>query len=128
MVAQYTAAALVAENRRLGAPASVDSVPTSGMQEDHVSMGWGAALKLRSVVENLTAILAVELCAAARAQEMRKPLEPSAATGAVRALLRKHVKGAGPDRPVSPELDVAQELIKSGAVIEAAESVVGKLN
>ncbi|HKW60114.1 MAG TPA: histidine ammonia-lyase [Candidatus Dormibacteraeota bacterium] len=127
MVAQYTAAALVAENRRLGAPASVDSVPTSGMQEDHVSMGWGAALKLRTVLANLTSILAVELCAAARAQELRRPLEPSPATGAVRALLRKHVKGVGPDRPVSPELAAAEDLIRSGAVIEAAESAVGKL-
>jgi histidine ammonia-lyase len=127
MVAQYTAAALVAENRRLGAPASVDSVPTSGMQEDHVSMGWGAALKLREVLDNLAGILAVELCAAARAQELRHPLEPSRATGAVRALLRKQVRGVGPDRPVSPELAAAKELIRTGAVIEAAESVVGSL-
>jgi histidine ammonia-lyase len=127
MVAQYTAAALVAENRRLAAPASVDSVPTSGMQEDHVSMGWGAALKLRSVLDNLTSILAVELCAAARAQEMRAPLEPSPATGAVRKLLRKQVKGAGPDRAVSPELAAAEAFIRSGEVIEAAEAVVGRL-
>jgi histidine ammonia-lyase len=127
MVAQYTAAALVAENRRLAAPASVDSVPTSGMQEDHVSMGWGAALKLRAVLDNLTSILAVELCAAARAQEMRAPLEPSPATGAVRKLLRKQVKGVGPDRAVSPELAAAEALIRSGAVIEAAEAVVGRL-
>jgi histidine ammonia-lyase len=127
MVAQYTAAALVAENRRLAAPASVDSVPTSGMQEDHVSMGWGAALKLRSVLDNLTSILAVELCAAARAQEMRAPLEPSPATGAVRKLLRKQVKGVGPDRAVSPELAAAEAMIRSGEVIEAAEAVVGRL-
>ena len=127
MVAQYTAAALVAENRRLAAPASVDSVPTSGMQEDHVSMGWGAALKLRSVLENVTSILAVELCASARAQEMRRPLEPSRATGAVRDLLRKHVAGVGPDRVVAPELAAAAELIRSGAVIEAAESEAGTL-
>ena len=127
MVAQYTAAALVAENRRLGAPASVDSVPTSGMQEDHVSMGWGAALKLRTVLDNLTSILAVELCAAARAQELRRPLEPSPATAAVRASLRKQVKGVGPDRPVAPELAAAEELIRSGAIVEAAESIAGKL-
>ena len=127
MVAQYTAAALVAENRRLAAPASVDSVPTSGMQEDHVSMGWGAALKLRSVLDNVTSILAVELCAAARAQEMRRPLEPSPATGAVRALLRKQVAGVGPDRVVAPDLAAATELIRSGAVIEAAESEAGSL-
>jgi len=127
MVAQYTAAALVAENRRLAAPASVDSVPTSGMQEDHVSMGWGAALKLRSVLDNLTSILAVELVAAARAQELRAPLEPSPATGAVRQALRKKVRGAGPDRVVSPELEAARELIRGGAIVEAAESVVGRM-
>ena len=127
MVAQYTAAALVAENRRLAAPASVDSVPTSGMQEDHVSMGWGAALKLRSVLDNLANILAVELCAAARAQELRRPLEAAAGTGAVRELLRKKVRGAGPDRVVAPELEAASDLIRSGAVIAAAESAAGPL-
>jgi histidine ammonia-lyase len=127
MVAQYTAAALVAENRRLASPASVDSVPTSGMQEDHVSMGWGAALKLRTVLDNVTSILAVELCASARAQEMRRPLEPSPATSAVRDALRKRVAGAGPDRFVAPELAAAEELIRSGAVVEAAESVAGRL-
>jgi histidine ammonia-lyase len=127
MVAQYTAAALVAENRRLAAPASVDSVPTSGMQEDHVSMGWGAALKLRTVLDNVAHILAVELCAAARAQEMRQPLEPSPATGAVHDVLRKHVAGVGPDRFVAPELAAAEGLIRSGAIVQAAESVIGVL-
>jgi len=127
MVAQYTAAALVAENRRLAAPASVDSVPTSGMQEDHVSMGWGAALKLRTVLDNLTSILAVELLSAARAQDLRAPLEAAPATRAVRDLLRKHVAGIGPDRVVAPELAAAEALIRSGAVIEAAESAVGRL-
>jgi len=127
MVAQYTAAALVAENRRLAAPASVDSVPTSGMQEDHVSMGWGAALKLRTVLDNVAHILAVELCAAARAQELRRPLEPSPATGAVRAALRKQVAGVGPDRVVAPELAAAEALIRGGSIVEAAESVVGTL-
>jgi histidine ammonia-lyase len=127
MVAQYTAAALVAENRRLAAPASVDSIPTSGMQEDHVSMGWGAALKLRTVLDNITRILAVELLSAARAQDLRRPLKPSPATAAVRDLLRKHVPGAGPDRYLAPELAAAEELIRSGAVVKAAESVVGQL-
>jgi histidine ammonia-lyase len=127
MVAQYTAAALVAENRRLAAPASVDSVPTSGMQEDHVSMGWGAALKLRTVLDNLTSILAVELIAAARGQELRAPLEASPGTGAVREALRKKVRGVGPDRVVAPELAAARELIAAGAVVGAAESAVGRL-
>ena len=127
MVAQYTAAALVAENRRLAAPASVDSIPTSGMQEDHVSMGWGAALKLRSVLDNLAHILAVELVAAARALDLRAPLRPAPATSAVRDLLRKHVPGPGPDRVVSSELSAAEALLRSGAVLEAAQSVVGPL-
>jgi histidine ammonia-lyase len=127
MVAQYTAASLVAENRRLAAPASVDSIPTSGMQEDHVSMGWGAALKLRTVLDNLAHILAVELLTAARAQDLRRPLEPSPATRAVRDALRKKVPGVGPDRVLSPELSSAEALILTAAVLEAAESVVGPL-
>ena len=127
MVAQYTAAALVAENRRLAAPASVDSIPTSGMQEDHVSMGWGAALKLRTVLDNLTNILAVELLASARAIDLRGPLQPSPATGAARDLLRTRVKGPGPDRVVAPELAEAAALIRSGALIAAVEKVMGRL-
>jgi histidine ammonia-lyase len=127
MVAQYTAASLVAENRRLAAPASVDSIPTSGMQEDHVSMGWGAALKLRTVLDNLTHILAVELVAAARAQDLRRPLKASPATAAVRDLIRKQVPGVGPDRFLAPDLAAAEELIRSGAIVEAAELVTGAL-
>jgi histidine ammonia-lyase len=127
MVAQYTAAALVAENRRLAAPASVDSIPTSGMQEDHVSMGWGAALKLGTVLDNLAHILAVELVSAARAQDLRRPLEPSPATAAVRNLLREQVAGPGPDRYLAPELEAAVELVLGGAIVEAAEAVVGVL-
>ncbi len=127
MVAQYTAAALVAENRRLAAPASVDSIPTSGMQEDHVSMGWGAAIKLRAVLDNLTRILAVELVAAARALDLRAPLKPAAATGAVRDLLRREVAGPGPDRVLAPELAAAEALVRSGAVVAAAQSSAGPL-
>src|ERR1700753_2229551 len=77
MIAQYTAAALVAENRRLAAPASVDSIPTSGMQEDHVSMGWAATVKLRRVLDNLSSLLAVELVSAVRGLQLRAPLVPS---------------------------------------------------
>jgi histidine ammonia-lyase len=90
-------------------------------------MGWGAALKLRTVLDNLAHILAVELLAAARAQDLRRPLEPSPATRAVRDALRKKVAGVGPDRVLSPELASAEALIRSAAVLEAAESVVGTL-
>ena len=127
MVAQYTAAALVAENRRLAQPASVDSLPTSGMQEDHVSMGWGAGLKLHQLLQNLARILAVEAVCAARALDLRAPLRPAPATGAVRDLLRASVPGPGPDRFLAPDLDAGADLVQRGAVLAAAESVTGAL-
>ena len=127
MLAQYTAAALVTENRLLAHPASTDSVPTSGMQEDHVSMGWTAALKLRHVLANLGRILAVELVCAARALDLRAPLRPAAATAAARDALREHVAGAGPDRFLAPELAAAEELVRAGAVVAAAQRVAGTL-
>lgn len=89
MIAQYTQAAVVSELKRLAAPASVDSIPSSAMQEDHVSMGWSAARKLRRSVDGLTRVLAIELLTAARALDLRAPLQPSPATGAVVRLLRE---------------------------------------
>jgi histidine ammonia-lyase len=128
MLAHYTQAAMVAENRRLAAPASVDSLPTSAMQEDHVSMGWGAARKLRTVVDNLVCILAVELVAGARALDLRAPLRPAPATGGVRDALRAgDVGGPGPDRHLAPELAAAAALVRSGAITEAAEAHAGEL-
>ena len=124
MIAQYTAAALVAENRRLAAPASVDSIPTSAMQEDHVSMAWGAARKLRQVVDNLGKILAIELVCAARALDLRAPLSPAPATGAVRDLIREHIAGPGSDRALAPELATAEELVRSGAVLARVGELV----
>ena len=127
MIAQYTAAAIVAENRRLANPASVDSIPTSGMQEDHVSMGWGAARKLRQVVTNLSRVLAVELLAASRALELRAPLESSPANAAVAELVRHLGGGVGPDRFLSPELEAVAAAVRSGEILRRAESVVGEL-
>src|SRR5262249_41841841 len=127
MITQYTQAAMVAENRQLAAPASVDSLPTSAMQEDHVSMGWGAARKLRTLLSNLTDILAVELTVAARGLELRAPLEPAPATAAALAELRRHVPGVGPDRWLAPELAQARELIASGPLIEAVERAIGEV-
>src|SRR6185437_9332169 len=89
MIAQYTQAAMVAENRRLAAPASVDSLPTSAMQEDHVSMGWGAARKLRIAVANLTRILAVELVCAGHGIDLRAPLQPASGTAAALRCVRE---------------------------------------
>jgi histidine ammonia-lyase len=127
MIAQYTQAAMTAENRRLAAPASVDSLPTSAMQEDHVSMGWSAARKVRSVLDNLTGILAVELVAAARGLELREPLEPAAATAAALEAVRSEVPGFGPDRSLAPELEAAKRLVRSGAVLDAVERTAGAL-
>ncbi len=127
MIGQYTAAALCAENRRLAAPASVDSLPTSAMQEDHVSMGWGAARKLRRVIANLRRILAVEWVAAARGVELRAPLQPAAGTGAAVSLLRDRVPGPGPDRWLSPELAAAEQLLADEALVPAVEAVSGPL-
>lgn len=112
MIAQYTQAGLVSDNKRLAVPASVDSIPSSAMQEDHVSMGWHAARKLRRAIDNLTQVLAIELVAAARAIEMRAPLTPAPRTGAVLGELRKTVGGVGPDRFLAPELAAAAEFVR----------------
>ena len=127
MIGQYTAAAMCAENRRLASPASVDSLPTSAMQEDHVSMGWGAARKLGRVVDNLRRILAVEWVAASRAIELRAPLAPAAATGAAVELLRARVDGPGADRWLSPELGAAEQLLAEESLVGAVEPVTGPL-
>ncbi len=123
MIAQYTQAALVSDNKRLAVPASVDSIPSSAMQEDHVSMGWSAARKLRHSVDNLRRILAVELLASARGIDLRAPLQPSPATGAVVAALRETVPGPGTDRYLAPELAAAyQFLLDDGVTTSIAAS------
>ena len=127
MIGQYTAAALCAENRRLAAPAAVDSLPTSAMQEDHVSMGWGAARKLRRVLDNLRRILAVEWVTAARGIELRAPLQPAAGTAAAVSLLRRRVPGPGPDRWLSPELAAAERMLADEALVTAVEEATGPL-
>src|SRR5918995_518891 len=127
MIAQYTQAAIVSEMKRLAMPASVDSIPSSAMQEDHVSMGWNAARKLRRSVDGLSRVLAVEILTAARALDLRAPLEPAAATGAVRDHVRQFVDGPGPDRHLSPEIDAVVSMVRRGAIIAAAESATGEL-
>jgi histidine ammonia-lyase len=124
MIAQYTQAALVAELKRLAVPASVDSIPSSAMQEDHVSMGWSAARKLRRSVDALTRVVAIELLTAARALDLRAPLRPGPATGAVVAALRARVAGPGPDRHLSPEIEAAVEFVRSGAAVAAADAAL----
>lgn len=128
MIAQYTQAAIVSELKRLAVPASVDSIPSSAMQEDHVSMGWSAARKLRRAVDGLTRVVAIEVMTAARALDLRAPLVASPATSAVVRLLREGgVQGPGPDRHLSPEIEAAVELVRSGAVVRVVEEVIGEL-
>jgi histidine ammonia-lyase len=127
MIAQYTQAAMVSELKRLAAPASVDSIPSSAMQEDHVSMGWSAARKLRRAVDALARVLAIELLTAARGIQLRGHLEPARATGAVIAELRRHMAAPGPDRFLAPDIEAAGELVRSGRIRAAAESVTGAL-
>ncbi|HEX2176197.1 MAG TPA: histidine ammonia-lyase [Nocardioidaceae bacterium] len=128
MIAQYTQAAIVSELKRLAMPASVDSIPSSAMQEDHVSMGWSAARKLRRALDGMTRVLAIEVLTAARALDLRAPLTPAPATAAALGVLRAHVDGPGPDRHLAPEIDAVVDLVRSGALVTAVESVTGPLD
>ncbi|MYR45607.1 histidine ammonia-lyase [Streptomyces sp. SID5910] len=127
MIAQYTQAAIVSELKRLAVPASTDSIPSSAMQEDHVSMGWSAARKLRRAIDGLGRVLAVEIFTAARALDLRAPLSPAPATAAVRDGLRETVDGPGTDRWLAPEIESTVQYVASGRALAAAESVTGPL-
>jgi histidine ammonia-lyase len=124
MIAHYTQAAVVSECKRLAVPASVDSIPTSAMQEDHVSMGWSAARKLRKAIEGLSTVLAIELLTAARALDLRAPLTPAPATAAAVAALRETAQGPGADRHLAPEIAAAEQLVRSGALNAAVDAVL----
>ncbi|MGB3187189.1 MAG: histidine ammonia-lyase [Ornithinimicrobium sp.] len=128
MIAQYTQAGIVSELKRLAAPSSVDSIPSSAMQEDHVSMGWHAARKLRRSLDGLTRVLAIEVLTAARGVELRTPHTPAPGTAAVINLLRTAgVPGPGPDRFLTPEITTAVELVGTGDIRDAAERAIGRL-
>jgi histidine ammonia-lyase len=127
MIAQYTQAAMVSELKRLAAPASVDSIPSSAMQEDHVSMGWSAARKLRRGVDALATVLAIELMTAARGIELRRPLASAPPIAAAIAAIRTQVPGAGPDRFLAPEIAAMTGLVRGGTLLEAVESTMGAL-
>jgi histidine ammonia-lyase len=127
MIAQYTQAAIVGEMKRLAVPASVDSIPSSAMQEDHVSMGWSAARKLLRSVDGLTRVLAIEILTAARALDLRAPLLPAPGTAAVVAALRTRVAGPDVDRWLSPEIEAAAQMTRAGSFVHAAESAIGEM-
>ncbi len=120
MIAQYAQAALVSEMKRLATPASVDSIPSSGMQEDHVSMGWHAARKLRKSLEAFADVIAIELLTAARALAIREPLTASPSTAAVSRRVNAVSGGPGHDRWLSPEIAAVGELVRSGELLDIA--------
>lgn len=116
MISQYLQAALVAENKVMSHPASTDSIPTSGNQEDHVSMGWGGGLKLAEVIANTTTVLAVEILCATQGIEYRAPLTPGPGCGPVIDLVREHVPPLAADRPLGAEIELIAGLIDDGTI------------
>jgi histidine ammonia-lyase len=126
MIAQYTQAGIVSELKRLANPASVDSIPSSAMQEDHVSMGWSAARKLRRAIDGVGRVIAIELLTSARAMDMRAPIVPSAVSAAVVAKLRETVPGPATDRYLAPDIASAVALVQDGGLLAAAASVVSE--
>lgn len=134
MIAQYTAASLVSENKVLSHPASVDSIPTSANQEDHNSMGSIAAQKCYRVLGNVWCVAAIELLVACQAIDFSRnigggsvPLKCGAGTEAVHKLVRKKINHLDHDRVLHKDIETALQLLKSGEVIHAAEKAVGKL-
>ena len=128
MMAQVTAASLASENKLLCHPASVDSIPTSANQEDHVSMGPIAARKAFRVLENTERILGIELMAAGQAIDLRSPLVPADGPRAGLERLRRHVEFLEQDRILHPDLEAAAALVRTGALLDAVEQAVGALD
>jgi len=127
MIAHLAAAGLVSENKTLSHPASVDSIPTSANKEDFVSMGAFAAIKAREAVKNATQVLGIELLCACQALDLRAPLKPGPATGAVRHLVREIIPELAEDRMLANDMATAARLISSGEIVRVAESVVGEI-
>jgi histidine ammonia-lyase len=127
MISQYTQAALVSENKILASPASVDSIPVSGNQEDHVSFGTIAARKAREIIRNTEAVIAIQLLATCQAYEFRKPLKPSRTFQAVYKLVRSISPAITEDRAFYKDIENLVPLIRKYAVLDTAEKVIGKL-
>jgi histidine ammonia-lyase len=125
MIPQYTAAALVSENKILCHPASVDSIPTSLGQEDHVSMGSISALKLLPVLRNVERVLAVELLCATQALDFRAPLKPGKGVHIAHEMLRRQIRHAQQDYEVRNDLDLCANILRSGDLVSAVESHIG---
>jgi histidine ammonia-lyase len=128
MIAQYTAASLVSESKSLAHPASVDSIPSSAGQEDHVSMGMTSARHARECVTNAEMVVGLEVLAAAQAIELRAPLKPAPGTAAALAAIREVIAFLDGDRALKPDVDLAIELVESGSLIDSVEAAIGPLD
>jgi histidine ammonia-lyase len=124
MLSQYTAGALVCENRVLSHPAATGSIPAAADQEDFVSMGMTTAIKTRQIIENAWYVAAIELMAAAQAFDFRAPVKPAAATAAYE-VVRAHVKKLEEDRPIHEDINTLARIAKEGKILEAAQAVLG---
>jgi histidine ammonia-lyase len=127
MLVQYTAASLVSECKSLAHPASVDSIPSSAGQEDHVSMGMIAARHAREIVTNAETVLALEVLAGAQALDLRAPLAPGPATRAVHDLIRSRVPFVEHDRELGPDIEATVALVREGSLVAAAAAITGDL-
>jgi len=127
MVAQYTAAALVSENKVLSHPATVDSISVSADQEDHVAMTPIAVRKCREILKNVGAVLAIEMMAAAQAFDFRKPLKPGKGTRIAHEVIRHHVPHLQDDRVLYPDINKIAALVREGAILKAVEEKMGEL-
>lgn len=127
MIAQVTAAALVSENKGVAHPASIDTVPTSANQEDHVSMGMGAARRIHQILDNVEAVLGIELLCAGQARDLGPKLKAGKGADAAHKALRKVVAPLDQDRFMHPDLEAARELVASGALVAAVEQRTGPL-
>jgi histidine ammonia-lyase len=128
MISQYTAASLVSENKVLAHPASVDSIPTSANQEDHVSMGTIACRKARRIFENVIWVLTIELVSAAQALDFHKPLRPGKGVAAAHAAIRSTIPHLARDRYLKPEIDKVRTMIRNGEIVRAVQDAVGPLH
>jgi histidine ammonia-lyase len=127
MLTQYTAGALVVENRVLSHPAATGSIPAAADQEDFVSMGWTTALKTKQIIDNAWAVLGIEMMSGAQAVDFRAPLKPSKGVQAAHDVIRKHVAHLEEDRPLYNDINTLKEVVERGEVLAAVEMAIGEL-
>jgi len=127
MLAQYTAASLVSENKVLCHPACVDSIPTSANKEDHVSMGTISARKCREIIKNVENVIAIELLCGSQAMDLFTNMKPGEGTMAAYNVIRGTVSHLDSDRILSKDIEAVKSLMRSGKILEAVEEKVGEL-